>query len=1211
MQNGIWVSKICFSPSHKSLIAYIFMLTSNAAENVGIDAIEFYFPRNYVEQTDLEKFDSVSSGKYTIGLGQQEMGFCADNEDIVSISLTATSNLLEKYNIDKDSIGCLVVGTETLIDKSKSVKTALMELFGGNTDIEGVDVKNACFGGTQALLHAIDWIYVKYPYEKRCAIVVLADIAIYDSGPARCTGGAGAVAVLIKPNAAIPIDRFSSSVCMKNTWDFYKPIGAKVTEYPVVNGQDSLHSYVLAVQTCYNTYREKVKRIHGKNVKLDDFSAIFFHCPFTKLVRKALAILSDLDKHNTSESFDGIELMNNRVLMDNSIKTSEQLWKEKTDDFLVFNRRIGNMYTPSLFAQFMAFLTSTDWLSEPREPSMLFFAYGSGFASAIFSARICLESPALPKLQEVARAAFKRLDERKRFSAEDFTRVLKMREDLLHSEVPFTPKATDCADLDLKLPVLMARSRSSDSSEGSQNHYSEDEGRSHRKSPPKSKSKARRRNDDDDYSRDSRPRKKERRSESREDRRRHSRTRSPSPHRGSRSSRSSRNNDSKHRGSARSSRPAFSSSLTNIGPPAIDQNDFDSWMGILSNIENQKDNDYVREKYWQFLDRYPYCYGFWQKFAEFEKRQGNLTEALKVWEKSILAIPLSIDLWLGFLAFMRELSQGMNEKEEEIRELYERALSIAGLEFQSDRLWLDAIGWEQHQYVQALLSGRHDASAVHVGKLFDRLLATPTAAHSTHITRYAAYINGIEPDVLLTDEEYEDVLSKARKNVTTGIDDLFRDEEVTRFVKLAEDGRTWVQVDPSASEEEGVRIVVGREKKHDADLLHFMRYEILDRRQKLHQDTALFTAKRLNFENQIKRPYFHVKPLEFHQLLNWIAYLDFEIQEGEDERVNVLFERCLIACALYEEFWIKYARWMWAQRKSESKVRDIYQRASVHVGNSAQLAIARASFEEARGDFEGAIEVLEKFKRQYPGFVVVEMRILSTMRRQVESEKNSNYADVITAYEKLIYAPDTSRHLSSFYAEKLARFLAKVRNDRKAADKVLRKAIERDYDNIKLFLQVIDLVYSTEEMSETSVLDAFDFALKSQLGLEDKIRISQRKLDFLEELSSDVELIEEHEVYHYSLVSQLPATAPIRTRFMNGNGRLPMAPMQWGMGGVPQQMGQVMNQQPVFAPTVVQAQIQPPVQLQIVENVASVASVGQTPETFNSPIAVAESTPME
>lgn len=131
--------------------------------DVGILAIEVYFPSQYVCQSELEKFDGASTGKYTIGLGQSKMGFCVDNEDINSICMTVVSNLLEKYDVRADEIGRLEVGTETLIDKAKSVKSVLMQLFGDeNTDIEGVDAVNACFGGTAALFNAINWIESSY-----------------------------------------------------------------------------------------------------------------------------------------------------------------------------------------------------------------------------------------------------------------------------------------------------------------------------------------------------------------------------------------------------------------------------------------------------------------------------------------------------------------------------------------------------------------------------------------------------------------------------------------------------------------------------------------------------------------------------------------------------------------------------------------------------------------------------------------------------------------------------------------------------------------------------------------------------------------------------------------------------------------------------------------------------------------------------------------
>ena len=122
--------------------------------------------------------------------------------------------MLEKYNIDPRSIGRLDVGTETIIDKSKSVKTVLMDLFqsSGNTDIEGVDSKNACYGSTAALFNAVNWVESS-SWDGRNALVVCGDIAIYAEGRGRPSGGAGACAMLIGPNAPLALEREFTYSC--------------------------------------------------------------------------------------------------------------------------------------------------------------------------------------------------------------------------------------------------------------------------------------------------------------------------------------------------------------------------------------------------------------------------------------------------------------------------------------------------------------------------------------------------------------------------------------------------------------------------------------------------------------------------------------------------------------------------------------------------------------------------------------------------------------------------------------------------------------------------------------------------------------------------------------------------------------------------------------------------------------------------------------
>ena len=68
-------------------------------EGVGILAIELIFPSQYVDQSELEIYDNVSAGKYTVGLGKGKMGFCTDREDINSLCLTVVSKLMERNNI--------------------------------------------------------------------------------------------------------------------------------------------------------------------------------------------------------------------------------------------------------------------------------------------------------------------------------------------------------------------------------------------------------------------------------------------------------------------------------------------------------------------------------------------------------------------------------------------------------------------------------------------------------------------------------------------------------------------------------------------------------------------------------------------------------------------------------------------------------------------------------------------------------------------------------------------------------------------------------------------------------------------------------------------------------------------------------------------------------------------------------------------------------
>jgi hydroxymethylglutaryl-CoA synthase len=118
-----------------------------------------------------------------------------------------------------------------------------MSLFesSGNVDIEGTTCVNACYGGTAALLNALNWVDSN-SWDGRYGIVVAADIAVYADGPARPTGGCGAVAMLVGRDAPLRFDLRARTSYAAHVWDFFKP--QMHSEYPTVDGALSEACYL-------------------------------------------------------------------------------------------------------------------------------------------------------------------------------------------------------------------------------------------------------------------------------------------------------------------------------------------------------------------------------------------------------------------------------------------------------------------------------------------------------------------------------------------------------------------------------------------------------------------------------------------------------------------------------------------------------------------------------------------------------------------------------------------------------------------------------------------------------------------------------------------------------------------------------------------------------------------------------------------------------
>ncbi|XP_044302150.1 hydroxymethylglutaryl-CoA synthase, cytoplasmic isoform X2 [Varanus komodoensis] len=422
-------------------------------KDVGIVALEIYFPSQYVDQAELEKFDGVDAGKYTIGLGQSKMGFCSDREDINSLCLTVVQKLMERNNLSYNCIGRLEVGTETIIDKSKSVKTVLMQLFedSGNTDVEGIDTTNACYGGTAALFNAVNWVESS-SWDGRYALVVAGDIAVYATGNARPTGGAGAVAMLVGPNAPLIFERGLRGTHMQHAYDFYKP--DMVSEYPVVDGKLSIQCYLSALDCCYAVYRKKIraqwqKEGIDKDFTLNDFGFMIFHSPYCKLVQKSVArlLLNDFlnDQTSTKENdiYSGLEAFKDVKLEDTYfdrdvekafMKASAELFNQKTKASLLVSNQNGNMYTPSVYGCLASLLAqySPQQLAGQR---IGVFSYGSGFAATLYSIKVSQDATPGSSLDKITASLSDlkaRLDSRKCIAPEVFAERMLLRQETHH-----------------------------------------------------------------------------------------------------------------------------------------------------------------------------------------------------------------------------------------------------------------------------------------------------------------------------------------------------------------------------------------------------------------------------------------------------------------------------------------------------------------------------------------------------------------------------------------------------------------------------------------------------------------------------------------------------------------------------------------------------------------------------------------------------------
>lgn len=315
--------------------------------NIGIDKIGFYAPHLYVDMVELAKVRGVDPNKYIIGIGQEKMAIAPPTQDSVTLASNAAKSILDED--DKKKIDLVIFATETGVDHSKSGAAYVHRLLGLKPSIRSIELKQACYAATAGIQLAKGHINL-HPDKK--ALVIASDIARYGLNTGgEATQGAGSVAMVISKDPNILSLEEPNTYLSDDIMDFWRP---SYSDTAMVDGKFSNEQYL---RFFAETWREHKKT---SNLSLEDYTALCFHLPYTKMGLKALrTILDEVDE-----------------------ETQERL-KEHYRTSTIYNRNIGNIYTGSLYLSLLSLLEKSENMKAGDRIGL--FSYGSGAVGEFFS----------------------------------------------------------------------------------------------------------------------------------------------------------------------------------------------------------------------------------------------------------------------------------------------------------------------------------------------------------------------------------------------------------------------------------------------------------------------------------------------------------------------------------------------------------------------------------------------------------------------------------------------------------------------------------------------------------------------------------------------------------------------------------------------------------------------------------------------------------
>nr|AEF01213.1 PRP39 [x Doritaenopsis hybrid cultivar] len=385
--------------------------------------------------------------------------------------------------------------------------------------------------------------------------------------------------------------------------------------------------------------------------------------------------------------------------------------------------------------------------------------------------------------------------------------------------------------------------------------------------------------------------------------------------------------------------------------------DFNAWTALIEETEKVAETNIlkIRKVYDAFLVEFPLCFGYWKKYADHEARLDSANKVLEVYERAILAVTYSVDIWLYYCLF----AISTYEDPDIIRRLFERGLAYVGTDYLSFLLWDEYIRYEESQQAWS-----------NVAMIYTRILENPLQQLDRYFNCFK-HLAASRPLSEIRTAEEAALLSSSVEFDGHGVEG---------------------EVCPDGVEQSSKAISAGLTEVEELE-------KYLAIREEMYSKAKEFDSKIIGFETAIRRPYFHVRPLDDPELENWHNYLDFTERGDDFNKVVKLYERCLIACANYPEYWIRYVLCMEASGSMELAINALARATQVFVKKQPEIHLFAARFKEHSGDILGARSEYELLYAEIsPGF-------LEAILRHVNMEyRLGNKEDALSIYEKAIAA---------------------------------------------------------------------------------------------------------------------------------------------------------------------------------------------------------------